>query len=75
MGYLRVRQNKLADALVEFQTAATLDRTDPMALSMIGYVLEKQGKTEQATWYYAQALKLNPTDELAAGLMASVGGD
>ncbi|MND04227.1 hypothetical protein D3C83_244020 [compost metagenome] len=57
---------------MEFQTASTLDKNDPIALCMIGYVLEKQGKTEQATWYYAQALKIKPDDELATSLMASV---
>ena len=39
---------------------------------MIGYVLEKSGKPQQAVKYYAQALKLKPDDELAARLMASV---
>jgi hypothetical protein len=39
---------------------------------MIGYVLGKGGKPEQAAQYYGRALKLKPDDELAAKLLASV---
>jgi tetratricopeptide (TPR) repeat protein len=39
---------------------------------MVGYVLEKSGKPEQAIRYYAEALKLKPGDELATHLMAAV---
>ena len=38
----------------------------------IGYVLEKQGKSEQAIKFYGEALKIKPGDELATRLMASV---
>jgi Flp pilus assembly protein TadD len=57
--------------MAQFQKAATLDRRDPVALCMIGYVLEKSGRREQAMKYYAAALKLRPGDELASKLMAS----
>jgi hypothetical protein len=39
---------------------------------MVGYVLEKTGKSEQAMKCYAQALKMRPNDELASKLMASI---
>jgi tetratricopeptide (TPR) repeat protein len=72
MGYLRLRQSKLEDALSEFQKSSALDREDPVSLCMIGYVLEKTGKPQQAVKYYSQALKIKPGDELATKLMASV---
>jgi len=71
-GYLRLRQDKLPEAMSEFQKASTLDRADTVSLCMIGYVLEKTGKPKQAMKYYAAALKLKPDDELATRLMASV---
>ena len=72
MGYLKLRQDKLEEALAEFQRASALDQSDLVSLCMIGYVFEKSGKTDQAIQYYARVLKLNPTDELATKLMASV---
>jgi len=39
---------------------------------MIGFILEKQGKFTQAMQFYAQALRIEPKDELASRLMASV---
>jgi Flp pilus assembly protein TadD len=62
----------MPEALTEFQKASSLDRSDPVSLCMVGYVLEKTGKPEQAMKYYAQALKIKPDDVLAASLMASV---
>lgn len=71
-GYLRLREDRLADALTSFNRAYTLDRTDTVSLCMIGYVLEKMGRQKQAMNYYAQALQLKPNDELAAQLMANI---
>ena len=39
---------------------------------MIGYVLEKQGRPDEAMQFYARALQIQPKDELASRLMASV---
>ena len=41
---------------------------------MIGYVYEKIGRNDEAMQCYAKALKINPGDELATQLMASVDG-
>jgi cytochrome c-type biogenesis protein CcmH/NrfG len=75
LGYIRLRQERLNDALVEFQSASLLDRNDTLSLCMIGHVLEKMGKQTEALKYYARALKIEPDDKLAAKLMASVGTD
>ena len=72
LGYLRVHQGRLDDALVEFLSVNAHDRTDTLSLCMVGYVLEKQGHADQALRYYGQALNLKPGDELATRLMASV---
>lgn len=72
LGYLRLKEQKLNDALQAFRKAAELDRTDTVSLCMIGYVLEKAGQPEKAMQYYGRALKLKPNDEMAKGLMASV---
>jgi Flp pilus assembly protein TadD len=72
LGFVRLKQDKLLDALSAFRRASTMDPSDPVSLCMIGYVLEKSGKPQQAAQYYGRALKLKPDDELAAKLMASV---
>jgi tetratricopeptide (TPR) repeat protein len=72
IGYLRLRENKMIDALAEFQKSSSLDHGDAVSLCMAGYVFEKAGNSDQAMKYYAQALKLKPNDELASKLMASV---
>jgi superkiller protein 3 len=72
LGYVRLRQDRLPEAMGEFQKASALDSTDTVSLCMVGYVMEKTGKPEQALKYYAQALKINPDDQLASKLLASV---
>ena len=39
---------------------------------MIGYVLEKQGRPNEAAKFYSRALQLRPADEMARRLMAGV---
>jgi protein O-GlcNAc transferase len=72
LGYLRLRQERYSDAMAAFRTASTLDRTDPVCLCMMGYVLEKTGRADQAAPFFAKALRLRPNDELAMKLMASI---
>jgi tetratricopeptide (TPR) repeat protein len=72
LGYIRLRENRLTDAMGLFQKAAALNRVDPVCVCMIGYIYEKTGKADQAVQCYAKALKLHPGDELATRLMASV---
>lgn len=72
LGYLRLRQNRLADALPAFRKASALDQNDTVSLCMVGYALERLGQPEQAIQYYSKALRLKPTDEMATRFMASV---
>jgi Flp pilus assembly protein TadD len=72
LGYLRLRQDRLTDALAAFQKASLLDRADTVSLCMTGFALEKLGRSDEAIRFYADALKIKPNDELAARLMASV---
>src|SRR5205085_10874264 len=72
LGYLRVRQNRLTDALSEFQKANTIDQRDTVSMCMIGYALQKMGKSDQAMQYYAKALRVKPGDDMATQLMAEV---
>jgi Flp pilus assembly protein TadD len=70
-GYLRLRQNRLSDALTAFRNANT-SGSDPEAICMIGFTYERMGQHAQAARFYAQALKLKPHDQLATRLMASL---
>jgi cytochrome c-type biogenesis protein CcmH/NrfG len=49
-----------------------LDRSDPVSLCMMGYVLEKTGRADLASPFFAKALRISPNDELAMKLMASI---
>jgi Flp pilus assembly protein TadD len=71
-GYLRLRQKKYNEALTNFQRASALDAKDTTSLCMVGYALQKLGRTHEASQYYAKALKIKPGDEMARKLMASV---
>jgi len=72
MGYLRLKQGKLQDALSSFQRASALDSSDTVSLCMVGYSLQQLGRNDEAVRYYAQALKIKPGDEMAARMMASL---
>ena len=69
MGYLRVRQNRLPDALKAFNKAAELDQNDTVSLCMVGYTLQKMGKNDEALRCYAKALRIKPGDEMAHQLI------
>jgi tetratricopeptide (TPR) repeat protein len=71
-GYLRLRQERLPEALASFTKASQLDARDPAGICMLGYVQEKLGNRDKALHLYGQALKLNPKDEFATQLMASL---
>jgi tetratricopeptide (TPR) repeat protein len=70
-GYLRLRQNRLNDAMQAFRHAEG-GGSDPEILCMIGFCFERAGRPEQAARYYTQALRLKPQDEMANKLMASL---
>ena len=71
-GYLRLRQNRLAEAFGCFGQASAMDRQDTVSLCMMGYVLQKLSRPADAVRYYAAALKIRPADEMATKLLASV---
>lgn len=70
MGYLRMRQEKWADALRVLQKAAQLDPKDPVAVCMIGMVYEKQGNSEAAMQQYGKALQMDPQNSMAKSLLS-----
>jgi tetratricopeptide (TPR) repeat protein len=72
LGYLRLRQEKLHDALAAFTKSSTLDRTDNVSVCMIGYVFERLGRKDAAAKCYAKALKMRPSDQMASQLMAGL---
>jgi Flp pilus assembly protein TadD len=72
MGYVRIREGKLSEALASFRKANSLAPTDTTPICMIGYVYEKMGQTDKAMKYYAQALKVKPGDDMASQLMAAI---
>jgi Tfp pilus assembly protein PilF len=72
MGYLRMRQDRLPEALAAFKQVSNAPDADPVSLCMTGLVLQKLGHSDDAMKYYARALKRNPNDELAHRLMAGV---
>jgi Flp pilus assembly protein TadD len=72
LGCVRLRQERLNDALSEFRRASALDPADALSLCMIGFVMEKRGRLEDAARYYGQALKADPKDRLASELLAGL---
>jgi tetratricopeptide (TPR) repeat protein len=72
LGYLRLRQDRLADALNAFQKANAADRADTTSLCMVGYTLQKMGNPAQAIKWYAAALQAHPHNDLAQTLMAGI---
>ncbi len=74
LGYLRLKQDRLTDALAAFQKANAINPADATSLCMVGYVLEKLGNTPQALKWYDAALRVHPDNELARTLVASASG-
>jgi tetratricopeptide (TPR) repeat protein len=72
LGYLRLRQTRFDEAHEAFAHASRLDPADTVALCMVGLTLDKLGHAPQAAACYQQALKINPGDEMASRLMASL---
>ena len=72
MGYLRLKQGRTEEALASFQRASALDSRDTVSICMIGYALQKLGRHDEAARYYAKAIKVNPGDDMAKKLLASV---
>ncbi len=72
MGYIRLKQSRLADALDAFKQSYELDQKDTVSLCMVGLTLQRLGESQQAMNCYARALQLKPNDDLARKLMAAI---
>lgn len=72
LGYVYVRQDRLAEALISFESASTHDPKDSVSICMEGYALQKMGRSRDAMECYTRALLLNPDDDMATKLMAGV---
>ena len=71
-GYLRIKQDRMKDALVSFQKASSLDPQDTVSVCMVGYVYEKTNRKDLAMQQYGKALQIKPNDPLASRLMAGI---
>lgn len=74
LGYVRLRENRMQDALKAFITANTLDPNDALSITMTGYVYEKTGLKNAAQACYARALQIHPGDQLTQELMRNMHG-
>jgi superkiller protein 3 len=72
IGYVRLKQGNLQDAITAFRKASMMDQTDSVSLCMVGYTYEKMGRSDQAKACYARAIKLHPGDDMARQLMAEI---
>lgn len=72
LGYVYLRQNRLPEALTQFQTSSAQDPRDTVSICMQGYVFEKMGRNQDATRCYGKALKIKPEDDMATRLMAAI---
>jgi tetratricopeptide (TPR) repeat protein len=75
LGYLDLKKNELPAALDAFKRSSSLDASDTTSLCMTGYVLEKMSRPREASVYYQEALRIDPSDAMAHQLMANIGGD
>jgi Flp pilus assembly protein TadD len=55
-----VKQEKLAEALVEFQQAVTADPAYPMAQANLAYTYDRLGRADEAIAAYKKASELEP---------------
>ena len=72
LGYVRMRQARFDEAAVSFRRAMAADRADATNVCMLGMALTKQGRAAEAKAYFAQALAIDPKNELALRLTATM---
>ena len=65
-------QEDYPNALRSFKKAMSLDAIDTTPICMVGYTLEKMGRTREAARYYGMALQIAPGDDMASELMAKI---
>jgi adenylate cyclase len=62
IGVLRLRQNRLAEAKIELETAIALDRNHRSAFFQLGATLNALGQPEAAIPHIEKAIRLSPHD-------------
>jgi tetratricopeptide (TPR) repeat protein len=70
LGRLYVTQNRLDEALKEFETLAKRQPRPVQAHTMVGSLLEAQNKPQEASKHYEQALAIDPEMPVAANNLA-----
>jgi len=62
MGQLRRAENRLAEALSEFEAAVALDHNNAWAVLLVGGMLRWLGRPQEGIPYVESAIRLNPHD-------------
>jgi tetratricopeptide (TPR) repeat protein len=62
MGILHLDREEFDKAAVSIRQALTINKTYPLALSIMGNILFQSGNPEQSIKYYTQALKFEKAD-------------
>jgi tetratricopeptide (TPR) repeat protein len=70
LGQLYVVQGKLPEALAEFEALATRSPRSVAALTMVGIILQVQGKVDAARERFEQVLRIDPEAAVAANNLA-----
>ncbi len=69
LGYLHLRQGRLAEARTEFETVLRLNPADYEAEGNLGLLLLRQGRMEEAKVHFRKALEINPADAIARRIL------
>jgi Flp pilus assembly protein TadD len=72
LGVISRTQKRLADAQTEFLTAIRLNPANSKAFGNLGFVYLALGNIDAAEANLAQALKLNPADDLARSTLQEI---
>jgi Tfp pilus assembly protein PilF len=70
LAQLYVAQNRLEEALAEFEELARRDSKPVGALTFAGFLLERQGKLNAARTRFERALQVDPRAAVAANNLA-----
>jgi TolB-like protein/Tfp pilus assembly protein PilF len=73
MGQLRLLQNRITDARIEFEAAIQIDPNNARAFFQLGRTLQLLGDQETAISHVEKAIRLNPRDPNVAGLYQTLG--
>ena len=70
LGQLYLRQDKLDAALVEFESLAKRDAKPVASLTLVGIILQAQGKDNEARARFERVMELDPDAPVAANNLA-----